>query len=234
MGYRRVYKEIEGVTHLQCKSCKEMKPATPTFFTRWVNDKFFGIYGTCKECRNKQQNELYAKSAERRERVKVRAKIARENGYGKTYYTKNREILIQKACARQKKNREAIRERERIYRNTERGREVNRLKGVKRRSRLYRTKIDLPVSVWEDIQTVFQNANGAKVCAYCGVEVNKPSIEHFKPLAKGGGTTKNNILPVCLSCNCSKQDKPFRKWFQKQPFYDPRKELFILKYLRLA
>ena len=36
-------------------------------------------------------------------------------------------------------------------------------------------------------------------CAYCGNWGR--TIDHFIPLARGGGTTRGNCVPACISCN---------------------------------
>ena len=43
-------------------------------------------------------------------------------------------------------------------------------------------------------------------CAYC--EVNDYQVlEHFIPLTSGGGTTRYNCVPACVSCNSIKGDQ---------------------------
>ena len=41
-------------------------------------------------------------------------------------------------------------------------------------------------------------------CYYCGKKVNQLEKEHKIPLSKGGGYTKENIVPACRSCNAKK------------------------------
>jgi 5-methylcytosine-specific restriction endonuclease McrA len=90
-------------------------------------------------------------------------------------------------------------------------------------------KLSLPYTLtskqWQQIKEYFNNK-----CAYCGKELPL-SKEHFIPLSKGGEYTINNIIPVCLSCNSSKQDKDFFKWYPAQSFYSKAREKRILKYL---
>jgi 5-methylcytosine-specific restriction endonuclease McrA len=47
-------------------------------------------------------------------------------------------------------------------------------------------------------------------CPYCGKQTNslfrgRYHLDHFIPLSKGGGTTAENILPVCAKCNQAKK-----------------------------
>ncbi len=41
-------------------------------------------------------------------------------------------------------------------------------------------------------------------CVYCGVAPDKLTMDHAKPLAKGGRHALTNIVPACLSCNAAK------------------------------
>jgi 5-methylcytosine-specific restriction endonuclease McrA len=43
-------------------------------------------------------------------------------------------------------------------------------------------------------------------CAYCGTGAYEV-LEHYTPLTKGGGTTANNCVPACQSCNSQKRDR---------------------------
>lgn len=55
-------------------------------------------------------------------------------------------------------------------------------------------------------------------CAYCGSSTSITK-EHIVPLVKGGSNTIENIIPACLTCNCSKQDFELIEWYTKQLFY---------------
>ena len=67
-------------------------------------------------------------------------------------------------------------------------------------------------------------------CAYCG-GTDTIQQEHFIPLSKGGGYTKNNIIPACKRCNASKQNFDFFVWYPKQDCFNVEKEKSILEYL---
>lgn len=57
---------------------------------------------------------------------------------------------------------------------------------------------------WEDIQAKF--AYWGTRCWMCG-STERLTIDHVKPLSKGGWHVLGNIRPACLSCNCSKNNK---------------------------
>lgn len=67
-------------------------------------------------------------------------------------------------------------------------------------------------------------------CCYCG---NKKPLqkEHFIPVVKGGGTTKENILPACWECNRSKNSRSFYEWYPSYKHYSDKKEHKILAYI---
>jgi len=73
---------------------------------------------------------------------------------------------------------------------------------VRRRAALKRSlPATLTLTEWEAIKAAYRNR-----CAYCGEKPQKLTQDHVLPLSKGGGYIKENIVPACLSCNCSKQD----------------------------
>jgi hypothetical protein len=43
-------------------------------------------------------------------------------------------------------------------------------------------------------------------CAYCG-RADFAAMDHYIPVVKGGGTTRNNCVPACVSCNSVKGGK---------------------------
>ena len=57
-------------------------------------------------------------------------------------------------------------------------------------------------------------------------------MEHVVPVASGGATSVDNIIPACQSCNSSKGKKDMIEWYTAQPFYDKARLETILKYLR--
>lgn len=59
-------------------------------------------------------------------------------------------------------------------------------------------------------------------CAYSGeplIDINK-TIDHIKPLNKGGEHEIWNLVPMLDSYNSSKHNKNMLDWYIKQPFFD--------------
>ena len=46
-------------------------------------------------------------------------------------------------------------------------------------------------------------------CHWCWEKfpINKLTLDHVIPLSKGGSDTKDNLVPACAHCNCSKRAK---------------------------
>jgi 5-methylcytosine-specific restriction endonuclease McrA len=51
--------------------------------------------------------------------------------------------------------------------------------------------------------TILENSN--YVCHYCGNPAT--TADHIVPVSKGGGHELSNLLPCCVRCNSSRQDK---------------------------
>ena len=62
----------------------------------------------------------------------------------------------------------------------------------------YLSKERLTLHDWELIKIQYDYK-----CAYCG-KTKKLTIDHIKPLSKGGSDGKDNIQPLCKSCNSRK------------------------------
>jgi 5-methylcytosine-specific restriction endonuclease McrA len=50
------------------------------------------------------------------------------------------------------------------------------------------------------------------VCYYCGEQKENLTMDHVMPLSKGGAHDIINIVPACLSCNCSKGTQLLNEW----------------------
>lgn len=143
--------------------------------------------------------------------------------YREVYYQENKEELIQYARKYYRDNKDKIRKYNKKYRNE--NRELRNTLEHKRRAIKKRLPATLSLAQWEVAKKSFSGR-----CAYCG-EKAELTRDHFVPVVSGGGFTKDNIIPACLGCNCSKQDKCFFEWYPEQEFYSKERERAILKYL---
>jgi endogenous inhibitor of DNA gyrase (YacG/DUF329 family) len=105
------------------------------------------------------------------------------------------------------------RERERLsaYAKTEKGKEKQRRHEFIRRNRKKGVPATFTEQDWETALEYFKYK-----CVYCDAPLTKAHREHFVPLARGGGYTKDNILPACSRCNCKKSDQDPIDWLSSQ------------------
>lgn len=96
--------------------------------------------------------------------------------------------------------------------------EANRDKNLKlrqyrqaREGRKKRVVADLKYDEWIEALKYFDNS-----CAYCGAFSHDPHQDHVIPLVKGGGYTKQNIIPACIRCNESKNRKDMEEWYRSR------------------
>ena len=68
-------------------------------------------------------------------------------------------------------------------------------------------KLSLPSTLtdqhWLAIKAAYKQR-----CAYCGSKPKVLTQDHVIPITKGGGSTPDNIVPACASCNSAKRDRP--------------------------
>jgi len=222
-----------------CSICGNLYPLTSENFQKDRSRKD-GFRRECKKCFS-----IRAKISKQKNKVKNQATV-------KIWRESNKETIAEKLKIYTQKNREKISRRskeyqishrEQILRHREENKGANKITDriwllknkdkvrVSRQMRRARVR-DLPHTLtakqWGRIQ---QDFNGQ--CAYCG-ETKKLTIEHFIPLSKQGELTINNVLPICLSCNCSRNNNDFTEWFLRQSFYNKKRETNIYKYLGYA
>lgn len=193
---------------LQCTKCKEMFQADrDNFYWDSTKNKF---YTRCKKCHIEVKEKWRKKNMDK----------SRE--YMKKYYWNNAD-----KCREWKRNYD----KSYVGRNYKRQYRLKNRDYINRKLRYRSIKVsrminDFTEDQWEQCKEYFNNK-----CAYCGKE-EKLTKDHFIPVRYGGGTTLKNILPCCMSCNGSKQQKSFIEWYQIQPFYDTNRLRKIMEYIR--
>lgn len=124
--------------------------------------------------------------------------------YSKFYYADNRDRFISKAENWIKNNRN--KHNGSVSKYGKNNREKTRESCNRRRALKKQLPSTLTTNEWQEILVKFNNS-----CAYCGVQQSeldhKLHQEHVVPLSKGGGYTKENIVPACRSCNLKKGAK---------------------------
>ena len=98
----------------------------------------------------------------------------------------------------------------------------------RRRSFKNKAENNLTFEQWKFAIKYFGNR-----CAYCGEE-KYLTQDHFIPLSKYGGYTANNIIPVCASCNSSKNNREFSEWYEKQNFKSKSIKEKVIKFVTMT
>lgn len=84
---------------------------------------------------------------------------------------------------------------------------------------------DLTLAEWGNALNHFSNR-----CAYCG-DTGKLQKEHIIPVSRGGGFTRNNIVPACIPCNQSKGSLPLHEWYKYSVVYSDERLLNIIGWM---
>jgi len=177
----------------RCGSCKEVLPLEQ-FMRDKRNSKGRGCY--CVPCNRKKSakrgNAYYHRHAETRR--------AKQNERRRGPAAK----AVAKVWRKRPEVRAVIRERERVT------------KGILRERRYANGDVETSLEVSftrADWIAVIEKFGGA--CAYCG-KPGRMTLEHIVPLVSGGRTEKGNIIPACLPCNASKQERPFEEFCRER------------------
>lgn len=200
-----------------CKECGLQLPATTEFFykAKFTTDS---LNGKCKDCIKK-----YTK----KHRVNYKAKNKEKIAEAKKEYCKNNKDKVKSWNTKYRQsNKLKLNIKARIYYKSERGREINNINWHRKIARKMRLDVSFSIEDWKICKAYFNNS-----CAYCGDEASKLQYEHFIPLSKEGGFTKENILPSCQRCNLSKKNNDFYEWYPKQKFYSVERIRLIENYI---
>lgn len=131
---------------------------------------------------------------------------------------KNRERRMQQSRQWRLVNPERTRENK--HRWDSANREYNRLANLKRKARKRALPFAFSQADWKACLDYWHEC-----CAICGKQAkdlfgtHTIAADHWIPLSKGGGTTKDNIVPLCQGkdgCNNSKHDSEPTVWLERK------------------
>jgi len=175
------------VSMKSCSKCKQDKSTDLFQVDKSRND---GLQPYCKSCR----------------------KIAQQN-----YYLKNKDSFNKKQAIRRSVNRDEINQyfrkryqshkeeeslRKKIYhRNNP---EISNNASARRRVRKLNNGVFLVTL--KELKALY-NAS----CFYCGFNANI-EIDHVIPISRGGRHSIGNLVPACITCNRSKNNKFIIEW----------------------
>lgn len=128
--------------------------------------------------------------------------------YANAYYEENKDEVLAKQAEYYKENKEVISVKAAKYRRTDKGKEIKRNCNGRRRARLKENGAEQ--FTYDDLRMFWLSQNILDDrCYYCLKPFSgKPEhIDHYIPIAKGGGHFKHNLRPSCTCCNLRKSDK---------------------------
>jgi len=214
-----------------CVKCKVVKSGIEFNVSRGTKD---GLAFRCKAC----QREAHANSGKLRLKAVRAAWYARNKTTLKltraAYRLKNKARILARGAELRKKNmakekaRHADyyrrnkakaqawhaakwrRNKDKMYAKATEWRKKNpqKIKVMmnRRRARMAAALATLTAAQWAAILELYGNA-----CAYCG-RPGKMTMDHVVPISRGGGTTADNVVPACQSCNSSKNARTPQEW----------------------
>lgn len=100
------------------------------------------------------------------------------------------------------KNRDRINQRSREWRAANRDK-VAAIAAVRRTAEKSRASTS-------EVLALIGRANGR--CVYCGKQASRYQIDHIDPVASGGTSEIENLMPACAACNRSKGAKEVSEW----------------------
>ena len=211
-----------------CTQCGQEKPKTNEYFLK-LERGIDGLRGACRECVKARRRRHYQQNKEKvvawnRGWRKRNSEILKE--YHDKYYKENREAICQQKQEYYYLNKDRLTKYHKQYLQTERGRQVHQRLRELRRARKRTVPATYTIEQWAQCKSHFNNT-----CAYCGKPYEQLQQDHFIAVKNGGEYTVSNIVPACLKCNYSKQDKDFFVWYPKKKYYAKKREQKILKYL---
>lgn len=152
-----------------------------------------------KNYRDNNKDKLLERN--RRYRSNNKEKVAlKQKEYQRQRYLDNTDKILERNKSYRLKNIESFREYNRKYRNTPKGKAIQRNAHNIRRDR--RREGDVTTEQMMELQKT-------KVCYWCNSKIkeNDLQIDHYVPIAKGGKHTISNLVASCSKCNLDKRAK---------------------------
>lgn len=218
----------------QCYKCKNVFPATTEFFHRARNTPT-GLCGKCKPCAIQVTRDRYHQkhdeilSKNRNISDEERAKL---NERRRENYKLNPELKRASDKRYREKSYPKIRTRQRKWEDL--NPEKKSATGARYRAKKRSLPKDYTVKDWRFALDYF---NGR--CAICGEPIglwHTIAADHWIPVSHGGGTTVDNIVPLCHStkdapfgtpsCNNRKHNTMPEDWLTRE--YGKRKAASII------
>ena len=224
----------------RCSECGEWLVASTYNFHKYKRCKY-GLHSKCKKCKKKyhknNRNKILEQQKQWREDNKDKIKQYYEDNkckiaeQRKHHYEENRDEILEQNKQYRKKNKDKrakydkqyyednkdkILEYKKQYRATPQGQITAFNACNKRRLREENQGVGIKGNQWLEMMDYFDWK-----CAYSGQVLSKStrSLDHIKPLNRGGEHEVWNLVPMDRGLNSSKNDNNLLEWYQEQDFY---------------
>jgi 5-methylcytosine-specific restriction endonuclease McrA len=188
----------------ECSGCGLVKPLTEFHRHKKFAD---GHRPRCKVCRKAETKAWYRRNAVA---VRARSKAWREAN-PERYKQQLKDWVAKPGNAERKREADrawklAHQAERKEYSQRPESREYARLnaktQNARRKLQKGATLHAITKAEWLALQLEYEGR-----CAYCGVPLEEPTMDHVVPLIKGGDHSVGNIVPACSRCNKRKNDR---------------------------
>lgn len=195
-----------------CTICKNNLPRSDFYKNRTKPD---GLQNVCKLCRKQLDKVRVSNGSEKARKARQLNKMTEAQ---KIIYRKklalwrkiDRKRYPEKYQAHRNNRINIFRDRNKDHYQRNKLRYIMRAKNRRARERNAQ-------GVLTPIAIKFRFALYGNLCAYCHQSAIL-TIDHVKPLIKGGSNWPSNIVPACLPCNSGKQHRSRTPHFPYSPY----------------
>ena len=235
-GLESICKKCKSERHKQWRENNKDKilGQRNQYYKQWREDnkdKIKQYYEDNKDKILKQQEQYYKDNKDKRaeyhkqyresnkDKIAEQKKQYRKDNKDKIkqYYEDNKDKHSNYMKQWYENNKDKVRKRGKQYRSTVQGQIVKFNSSCKRRTKEQNQGNGITKDQWLEMMNFFNWK-----CAYSSEvlsEKGQRSIDHIKPLVKGGEHEVWNIVPMYRPYNSSKRDKDMEEWYQEQDFY---------------
>ncbi len=206
----------------RCTRCNKIK-ALSEFNKK--SDHKDGHYSHCRDCVKKQYWNNRDLNLERKRAYRSKEENRQKDmAYKKRYNKLNSKKRVKYNKVYCQLNPEWAKERARLNYWRHRETRLIKVKEYKKNNRALYNELDrkrrnlknnLPATLTEKEWNKLLMYHSYK-CYYCGEKSDQLEKEHKIPLSKGGGYTKENIVPACRSCNAKKHTLTEIEFIERQ------------------
>ena len=183
----------------KCTKCGKWLVASNEYFAKQKKGKY-GLNSQCKECDKKYREANKERIAECNKKYRE-THIEYDKKRKKEYYNKNKKHEL---------------ERTRRWRQTPEGQINEANRRARRRIKEQSQGNGITKEQWIECMSFFEFK-----CAYSGKTLSKEtrSLDHIKPISKGGENEIWNLVPMYKIYNSSKRTQDLLTWYPKQEYF---------------